>query len=142
MDDFSVFLDTDVVISALLSSQGASYAVVYGQKNYTCTISTVSRLEIERVADRLQIDTSPLMELFSLMRIQTLEESLAELKDRYRMFVHDDTDAHIVAGAIQSGCSFLLTYNVRDFRTETPFKKNGIKVMTPGLFLQYLRSKA
>jgi hypothetical protein len=45
------------------------------------------------------------------------------------------TDAPILASALDAGCSWLVTFNVRDYRT------NCLQVAEPGRFLEELRAR-
>ena len=69
-----------------------------------------------------------------------IEKTQHEIKERYKDYVEDLNDAHIVAGAAESKAHFLITYNIRDFKIEKIKKDFDIIVLTPGMFLQYLRS--
>lgn len=47
----------------------------------------------------------------------------------------DPKDAPILASALDAGCSWLVTFNVRDYRT------NRLQVSEPGRFLEELRAR-
>lgn len=57
-----VFVDSDVIISSLLSTKGAAYFLLNEQKD-KFTISNISKKELEKVADRLGINQEKLHNL-------------------------------------------------------------------------------
>ena len=135
-----VFVDSDVIISSLLSQSGAAYLLI-NTKNLGLFISNISYKELEIVTERLGLEKQKLKELLKTkFKIIELKESLSEIKRKYEDFVFDPNDAHIAAGAKEAKTSFLLTYNQKHFNTEKIKKHFGIITMKPALFLQYLRS--
>ena len=137
----NVFLDSDVVVSSLISNNGASYQLVYNN-NVICFISNISYQELLLVVKKLKLDDNKLKivtkKRFKIIRIV---ENLKKIKIRYRIFTKDLNDTHIVAGAVESKANFLITYNIKDFEINKIKEKFNIKIMTPGTFLQFLRSK-
>lgn len=135
-----VFVDSDVIISSLISVSGASHLLLQfqGLKLY---ISNFSLKELQRVVDKLGI---PQKELDLLVRrrfkVVKLEETVAEIKDKYKEYVYDINDTHIVAGAKASKARFLISYNIKDFNLNKIKNDFNVIVMTPGKLLQYLRS--
>lgn len=138
--DHRVFVDSDVVISSLLSNVGAAYFLLHWA-NLVLFVSDVSFLELKVVAKRLGIENEKLTGLVST-RFTTvkLNKSLGEIKSHYKKHTHDENDAHIVAGAYTAKAKFLITYNIRDFKVDSIKQDFGIICMRPAQFLQYLRS--
>lgn len=135
-----VFVDTDVVISSLLSNRGAAYFLLDKQADKSI-ISNISKVELERVAARLEIDKERLKDLIkSKFEVVKLNVNLAKIKRDFRNYTSDPNDAHIVAGAKQVKAKFLLTYNTRHFKREKIRDDFKIIVVTPAQHLQYLRS--
>lgn len=136
-----VFFDSDVVISSFLSNKGAAHVLL---KNVTieCLITDISQKEILRVAKKLSLSQENLITHVKSHFKQTgLLEKPKLIKDKYRIYVSDENDAHVVHGAIKSKAKFILTYNNRHFNQEKIKNDLDILVMTPGKFLQYLRSR-
>ena len=135
-----VFVDSDVIISSLISNTGASH-VLLNAKDLELFISNVSFEELQSVAERLSISQRELKILLA-KKIKTvrLEETIAEIRSKYKDYVSDINDAHIVAGAKASKARFLISYNIRDFNLNKIKNDLNIIVMTPGKLLQYLRS--
>lgn len=135
-----VFVDSDVVISSLISVSGASYLLIQSQ-GIKLFISNVSLEELQRVVNKLRISQKELDVLVRRrLKIVKLEETIVEIKDKYKEYVNDINDAHIVAGAEESHARFLVSYNIKDFKVNKIKNDFNIIVTTPGKLLQYLRS--
>lgn len=136
-----VFLDSDVVISSLISSLGAAYLLIRNTKDLELFISNLSLKELEEVTVRLNLDKNFLLSLVRAnFRILELKTTNRKLKEKYKDYVLDPDDAHILAGAIEGKVRFLISYNIRHFKTDKIKRDFNIFVLTPGHFIQYLRS--
>ncbi len=136
-----IFLDSDVVIASLISHLGASYQLI-NSKNIQCFISNLSYQEIILVIEKLGLEKWRFLKLAKeRLRIIKLKETNQQIKSLYKKYVKDVNDAHIVAGAVKSKVKFIITYNVKDFQINLIKEKFNLLIMTPGLFLQFLRSK-
>jgi len=136
----TVFVDSDVIISSLLSQAGAAYLLLH-QKNIKLFISNLSLRESGMVADKLNIPKDKFDNLVQKrVHMVKLKETPKELKIKYKNYVLDLNDAHIVAGSILAKVNFLISYNIRDFKVDKIKTDLGIICLTPGEFLQYLRS--
>ncbi|MGB9706794.1 MAG: PIN domain-containing protein [Microgenomates group bacterium] len=144
MKALSVFIDSDVVISSLISSSGAAYLLLEKkQKNLKFFISNISQKELKIVAWRLKIKPDKLEKLVkNRFKIIKLKKPNKDLKEKYADYVLDPNDAHIIAGAVESKAKFLLTYNWRHFKREKIKNDFNLIIFTPAIFLQYLRSKS
>ncbi|OGG14717.1 hypothetical protein A2875_05160 [Candidatus Gottesmanbacteria bacterium RIFCSPHIGHO2_01_FULL_46_14] len=137
-----VFVDSDVIISSLLSDKGAAFLLLHSQPSLTrFFITQYSIDELEIVVQRLEISNKNLTQLVDT-RLETVHipTSQERIQKTYERYVIDTGDAHIVGGAAETKCRFLLTYNVKHFRTEKIKEKFNILIMTPAMFLQYIRS--
>lgn len=137
--DLKVFIDSDVVISSLLSSRGAAHTLIQEAKTKSF-ISNKSVEEIKRVAQELNIDEKPLKEVVKKLSVIELKNPLRKIKVDYASYVKDENDAHIVAGAQQASTKFIISYNQKDYNSDKIKEKLNIIMMTPAKFLQYLRS--
>ena len=137
----TVFVDSDVVISSIISKTGAANLLLTA-KRVQKIISNLSKKEIMGVAKRMDFKKAETANCIEKCKIIELNESLATIKKKYGNFVHDINDAHIVAGAVGSKARFLITYNVKDYKIEELKRSFNLIVLTPALFLQYLRSQA
>lgn len=136
-----VFIDSDVVISSLISSTGAAHALLTETPNLERTISNLSSQELKEVCKRMQLDALTLLKTVEQqLHVIHLKTSHSALKKSHAQFVADTNDSHIIAGAESSKSKFLITYNLKHFRVEKIKAELNIIVLTPANFLQYLRS--
>ncbi len=134
------FVDSDVVISSLISPSGAAYFLLH-QSNLKLFISDISYKEMCVVIDRLKLDQSAFDKLIKKdLKLVKLTISLPQIKKKYFEFVSDPNDAHIVAGAEATKGKFLISYNLKHFKIDKIKSDLGIILTTPARFLQYLRS--
>lgn len=136
-----VFLDSDVIISSLISSAGASYQLI-NQKKTLKYISSHSYTELLLVIKKLDLNKEKFIaQVKEKLIITKLKKNLKEIQKSYNKYVNDVNDAHIVAGAIESGERFLITYNIKHFQKNKIKEDFNIQIMSPGNYLQYLRSR-
>lgn len=136
----SLFIDSDVIISSLLSDSGAAHLVIH-HSQLNPIISSISVSELRIVTDRLGIESGKLEALIaSRFSVVPLTKNLQIIKKEYEKFVSDNNDAHIVAGAHSAGSKYLISYNIKHFKTDALKNELDILVMTPGIFMQFLRS--
>jgi len=134
-----VFVDSDVVISSLISKSGAGYLLV-NNKNIELFVSNISLKELEVVAGRLRIDERKLKNFIKdRFNIVQLKVNISILKNKYKEYISDPNDAHIVAGAVKAKVRFLVSYNIRHFKIDKVKQDFNIIVLTPAYLLQYLR---
>jgi len=136
-----VFVDTDVIISSLISDTGAAFALINSINEVELYISNFSVLELNKVVDRLHLQTTTLQQAIN-KRLNTVEirQAYEKVQIEFADYVSDQDDSHIVAGAKAAKAFFLVSYNVRHFNAEKIKKDYDIVLLTPGMFLQYLRS--
>ncbi len=136
-----VFVDTDVVISSIISSTGAAFHLLNQTHNLKLFLSNISVIEAEKVAERLGLSNEKLKNLskqrFSIIK---LEENLEEIRNLFTGYVLDIDDAHIIAGAKKAESQFLISYNTKHFKADQIKTDFNIILSTPANFLQYLRS--
>lgn len=136
-----IFVDSDVIISSLISSSGASYFLLNQTSNLKFYISNISHKELVEVVDRLKIAQDKLKNLLKKrFKKINLKDDLAEIKLSYSEYITDPDDTHIVAGAKEAKVNFLISYNTKHFKVDKIKQDFNIVVMTPAIFLQYLRS--
>jgi len=131
-----VFIDSDVVISSLISNTGAAYFLL-NKTDLKLFISDKSMEELERVVEELGLNKTKLKKLIkNRFRMINIKKTTEKMND----YVVDSDDAHIVEGAKQAKATFLLTYNTRHYKIDKISQALRIVVTTPAYFLQYLRS--
>lgn len=133
------FVDTDVIISALLSTAGASYTLIKTPKIKKIISQNVEE-ETREVAKRLKIHRQKIKNLLKVIKPIKLNLAKSMLLQKYEKFTIDEKDCHIVAGAHKSKSKFLLTHNIKHYKVDKINNNLGIKVLKPGAFLQYLRN--
>lgn len=140
MEEIKVFLDTNVLISALLSGKGASSYLINKTK-INKIISETIKEEVNEVSKRENISKETARAILKKIKKTTLSLSKEKLLKSYSKYVLDKEDSHVVAGAYISKSDFLLTHNIKHYHAVKIKNDLGIKVMRPGDFLQYLRSQ-
>ncbi len=140
MGKIKVFLDTDVIISALLSKTGASFEIIKNPK-IDKIVSTGIEREVAEVAKRLKIDRKDVKGVLKNCKTISLGLIKKNIINKYSNHVLDKEDAHVVAGADLSESKFLLTHNIKHYRVNRINNNLRVIVLRPGPFLQYLRSK-
>ena len=136
-----VFIDSDVVISSLLSSTGAAYFLL-NQSQIEPVISSISQKELQIVVKIMGIEIEKL-EILIKNRFEVINiiKSLKEVRQEYVNYVTDIHDAHIVVGAHSTKVKYIISYNLKHFKTDKIKDELDILLLTPALFLQYLRSQ-
>ncbi|HUD06325.1 MAG TPA: putative toxin-antitoxin system toxin component, PIN family [Candidatus Saccharimonadales bacterium] len=136
-----VFVDTDVIISSLISKSGAAFALISHTEQVKLYISNYSVLEFNKVVDRLHLQQEVLHNVIkNQLTSVKIDQTYKKVQIRFADYVRDPDDAHVAAGAMEAKASFLVSYNVRHFNAEKLRQDFQIILLTPGLFLQYLRS--
>ena len=141
MKRLSVYVDSDVIISSLISQSGAA-SFIFNLKNINLFASNYSKKETKIVAERLGLKETKVNELFEKkLEVVSLNDDLEKIKEKFADCVTDKDDAHIVAGAVKSKAQFLVSYNLRHYKANKIKTDFNILLMTPAMFLQYLRSR-
>lgn len=136
-----VFVDSDVVISSLISSTGAAFLLLNQTDDIELYISNISMSELERVMERLNLDWQTLKKLAKKrFTIFQLGKTVEEVRKQFSDYVLNIDDAHIVAGAVRAKVQFLISYNTKHFKSDKLRENFNIILSTPANFLQYLRS--
>lgn len=136
-----IFIDSDVVISSLISSAGAAYFLL-NELPLKPVTSSVSTKELKIVVERMKIKSESLETLIDKrFEVFRLVKDLEKIKKEYGQYVTDINDAHIVAGASEAGVKYLISYNLKHFKKDKIKDELGLILLTPALFLQYWRSQ-
>jgi putative PIN family toxin of toxin-antitoxin system len=131
-----VVLDTNVIMSALRSQQGASYKLLMlvGRANFEINLSVPVLLEYEDAAKRL-LGQTPLTEndINDILDYLCSMANQQEVFFLWRPFLKDPKDDMILELAVAAQCEAIITYNKKDFGGVEQF---GLQVMTPKEFLE------
>lgn len=134
-----VFVDSDVIISSLISRKGAAYLLMYDTR-IARYISNVSFSELKRVAGVLDLSQKDLQKLVQTQcRVVVIGDRKKDLQ-RIAQYTRDANDAHIVLGGKLAKAKFLVTYNMKHYQIEKIREDLGIIVLSPAFLIQYLRS--
>jgi putative PIN family toxin of toxin-antitoxin system len=138
MTKTQVVLDTNVIVSALRSQQGASYKLLMlvGRANFEINLSVSLLLEYEDATKRL-LEQIPLTE----NNINNILDYLCQMANKrevfylWRPFLKDPKDDMVLELAVSAQCETIITYNKKDFVGVEQF---GLQVMTPKEFLEVM----
>lgn len=130
-----IVMDTNVLVAALRSRQGASHRLLMlvGTGKFEVAVSVPLVLEYEAEAMKLTrrdgltaADVSAIIDYLCLVAVR------AEVHYLWRPFLRDPKDDMVLEAAVAAGCGQIVTFNRRDFAGSEQF---GIGVVTPGAFL-------
>jgi putative PIN family toxin of toxin-antitoxin system len=134
-----IVLDTNVIISALRSKNGASYKLLslVGTHQFEIHDSVALILEYEDVIQRHRED-------FGLSKedVSIFIDSLCSMAQHHKIyflwrpFLSDPNDELVLELAVSAKCEYIVTHNISDFRGSGKF---GIQAITPKDFLQIIR---
>ena len=131
-----IVIDTNVLISALRSSRGASYRLLMlvGGADFEIALSVPLVLEYEDVAKRMP-DVTGLSDedVDDIIDYLCGVAHLQEIHFLWRPILRDSRDDHVLELAAAAGCEVVVTHNVRDFAGSDRF---GVTAITPGEFLR------
>lgn len=136
MNIHQIVMDTNVFISALRSSRGASYRLLslIDSGKFELNISIPLILEYEDVAKRLSEKIALTAEdIDAIIDYICKVGTHREVYYLWRPFLQDPKDDMILELALVSNCDFIVTYNESDFKGVETF---GIRVVTAKTFLQ------
>ena len=133
-----IIIDTNVFISALKSSRGASFRLLQllGENKFTVCISVPLIFEYDDVAKRdgmLQITTEQIDDIIDYI---CLVGERVEIFYLWRPILSDPKDDFVMELAVNASADYIITFNEKDFvKGEKVFK---IKIMTPQEFLKII----
>ena len=115
---YKIVIDTNVFISALRSSQGASYKLIQmiGSGKFDIYVSVALVFEYEDVAKRseaIKLRTKIIDDIIDYLCFAGIETEIFYL---WRPFLSDPKDDFILELAINSHANFIITYNKKDFK--------------------------
>jgi putative PIN family toxin of toxin-antitoxin system len=136
MRNQKIVIDTNIVISAMLSNRGAAFKLIslIGKHHFDYAMSVPLMLEYEDVLKRTdsKIILSPEAKDNILDRLCYYAD-LREIYYLWRPYLSDPKDDLVLELAVESNCNSIVTYNLNDFKNIDKF---GLEALTPKEFLQ------
>jgi putative PIN family toxin of toxin-antitoxin system len=131
-----IVLDTNVLVSALLSGRGAANKLLrlVGMDKFDIHVSVPLVLEYEDVLKRRQFQ-----QWWSLEEADNVINYLCSVATSHKIWflwrplLTDAKDDFVVELALKAQADYIVTFNVKDFHQALPL---GISVMTPNTFLR------
>ena len=132
----NIVIDTNVLVSALRSRNGASFRLLEltGRGHFETVLSVPLVLEYEDVLAReyMPVDNETVSDVLDYLCRASKSRKVFYL---WRPVLRDAKDDHVLELAVEARCSSIITYNKRDFEGTQQF---GIALETPLEFLQRL----
>ena len=137
-----IVLDTSVLVAAMRSRNGASFALVSSLPHpcFEICLSVAVYTEWQAVMSRPEHWPPGANEKLTLGFVRYLV-SIAHLQDihfLWRPFLRDPDDDMLLECAVAAGCEYIVTHNVKEFRRSAEL---GVRAVTPAEFLQVLKEK-
>lgn len=138
---FQIAIDTNVIVSALMSKKGASYQLfsMIGLRqfdNFEINLSVALALEYEEVLlrNKLKLGLSDI-DVSDIVNFLCENSNQREIFYLWRPTLDDEDDDFLLELAIESNCDFIVTFNEKDFVGSERF---GIRILRPNEFLKVL----
>ena len=131
-----IVIDTNVLISALRSRNGASFKLLklFGRGKFVISVSVPLVLEYEAAAKlqskKLKLKHSDIDDIIDYLCTVSEHRKIHFL---WRPVLRDPSDDMILELAVESESDYIITYNKRDFRGSEKF---GIETLDPKEFLE------
>jgi putative PIN family toxin of toxin-antitoxin system len=137
-----VVLDSNVLVSAARSRQGASFALVSSipAPEFQSCLSVGLYAEWQEVLTRpenLPPGRTP-EDALGFVRYLASQSHLQEIHFLWRPFLPDPDDDMVLELAFAAGCRHIITHNVRDFHGS---EQLGVAALAPREFLNLIRKK-
>lgn len=137
-----IILDTNVIISALISSNGISGLIINNlvleKRVQVCTSDEVTK-EYFDVIKRPKFSANKMFLVNAEMVISYINEIATNFSPHYKVhLIKDDSDNKFLELALESKADFLLTGNTNDFKIE---KIGRTKIVPPAKYWNQFRPK-
>ncbi|MGM0588946.1 MAG: putative toxin-antitoxin system toxin component, PIN family [Bacteroidota bacterium] len=130
----NVVIDTNVLISALRSNQGASFKLIslVGTGKFDISLSVPLLIEYEAVSKRKKFEHLIDTDIDDLLNYLCKVADNRDLFFLWRPFLKDPKDDMVLELAVEASCEYIITYNINDFKSIEQF---GLEAITPKQFL-------
>ena len=137
-----VVFDTSVLVAAVRSRHGASFALVSSipAPEFQICLSVGLYAEWQAVLTRTEhlLSGRTTEDALGFLRYLASVAHLQEIHFLWRPFLPDADDDMILELAFAAGCRHIVTHNVRDFRGA---EQLGVTPISPGDFLNLIRPR-
>ncbi len=138
-----VVFDTNVLVAAARSKQGASFALLsmLPSKQFELALSISLYTEWQAVLTRTE-NLPPGMSGEDALAFLRYLASIAHLQDVFYLWrprLKDPEDDMVLECAVAASCKYIVTHNVRDF---SGVDSLGVEAIRPADFLALIRSKS
>lgn len=133
-----MILDTNVLIAGLRSRRGASFALLerLGADDFEISVSVPLVLEYEAVARRQSRELGLTYdEIDKVLDFLCRVAHHRQIFFLWRPFLRDANDDMVLEVAVEAGCTYIVTFNLRDF---VGIEQFGLSAITPAQFLSML----
>jgi putative PIN family toxin of toxin-antitoxin system len=140
-----VILDTNVLVAALRSDMGASYAIVsqLPSERFQIALTVPLYLQYQDVLTRPEHMTgaSTQDDILNFLRYMCSIAHRQRVFFLWRPWLKDPTDDMVLEAAVASQSRYIITHNLRDFTGSGVEEYFGIVPLRPREFLHRLRSR-
>jgi len=136
MSNINVVIDTNVLISALRSKQGASHKLLLllADDTFTPNVSVPLFVEYESVAKRTGLLSGlNSNDINSILDYFLSKSNIRKIFYLWRPFLKDQKDDLVLEVAVESQSEYFITFNTNDF---SGCEKFGVKIVTPYEFMK------
>lgn len=133
-----IVMDTNILVSALRSRNGASFKLLslMDSKKFEFFLSTPLVFEYEEaLKNDLGASRLTKADIDDVLNYMCKIGGHQEISYLWRPQLRDPEDDFILELAVQSECDYIVTHNLKDF---VGTEKFGIKAVTPGKFLRQI----
>lgn len=138
-----VVFDTSVLVAAVRSRQGASFALVSSIPNeqFQLCLSIGLYLEWQAVMTRAEnlLPDRTEEDALAFLRYLASQSHLQEIHFLWRPHLNDVDDDMVLELAFAAACTYIVTHNVKDFHGS---EELGVTAITPRDFLKLIRNRS
>ena len=141
MNKYRIVLDTNILVAASRSRNGASFALLQALRNnqFVALASVPLMLEYEAVLKRpehLQVGNRNIAMTDDFLDALSLFIEPVHLHYLWRSQLRDAADEMVLETALNGRANALVTTNINDFKPASHF---GLSVLLPSVFLRQLQ---
>ena len=145
-DNPKVFIDSSVLIVAVLSNTGASNIIFrLSEKRIIKIIMTESVLKEAKRSLLSKYGENSISKMLAMLvchKGSIVDNADVNVEQRFVDLIEDKNDLHILAGAEENTVDYLITFDRKHFMTSKLEQANlSFKILLPGDFLAQLRLK-